>query len=153
MGTWFDYVVVGGGTSGCLAAAKLVSTYNARVLLLEAGADRWTSAFTDACWLYQNAQGKQLFNFPRINSPIPVVRANANRATGERLGRRQFCRGRAADWNAWPALTGSDLWNWNAILPHFLAQEGNAKFKNEFHGSDGPMLVSDPGYICEMSQI
>ena len=72
---------------------------------------------------------------------------------GSTVNAQVYMRGRAADWDAWRTLTGSDLWSWDAILPHFVAQEGNAKFNDEFHGTDGPMLVSDPGYICEMSQI
>lgn len=33
----FDYIVVGGGSSGCVTAGKLVGEHGARVLLLEAG--------------------------------------------------------------------------------------------------------------------
>ena len=155
----FDYVVVGGGTSGCVAAAKLVSTYNAKVLLLEAGPDDGHPLLRMPAGFIKMLKGSRYLNF---RESIPqsqlfgrtqiVPQANVL-GGGSTVNAQVYQRGRAADWDAWQALTGSDLWNWKAILPHFVAQEGNVKFNNEFHGAHGPMLVSDPGYICEMSQI
>jgi choline dehydrogenase len=155
----FDYVVVGGGTSGCVAAAKLVSAYNARVLVLEAGPEDGHPLLRMPAGFIKMLHGSPYLNF-RASIPQPqlfgrtqiVPQANVL-GGGSTVNAQVYQRGRAADWDAWRSFTGSDLWSWNAILPHFVAQEGNVKFKNEFHGSDGPMLVSDPGYICEMSQI
>ncbi|RVD49055.1 GMC family oxidoreductase, partial [Mesorhizobium sp. M2D.F.Ca.ET.140.01.1.1] len=39
--TQFDYIIIGGGTSGCVTAWNLVSKYGATVLLLEAGPSDW----------------------------------------------------------------------------------------------------------------
>ena len=120
---------------------------------------RRTPASADARWLHQDAQGKQISEFPRIDSAITAVRPNADRATSKGPRRRQHrqCSGlhararRRLGCVANPYRFGPlEL---GGILPHFIAQEGNAKFNDEFHGTDGPMLVSDPGYICEMSQI
>ena len=155
----FDYVVVGGGTSGCVAAAKLVSAYNARVLVLEAGPDDAHPLLRMPAGFIKMLHGSRYLNFREL---IPqsqlfgrtqiVPQANVL-GGGSTVNAQVYLRGRAADWDAWRTLTGSDLWSWNAILPHFVAQEGNAKFNNEFHGAHGPMLISDPGYICEMSEI
>lgn len=155
----FDYVVVGGGTSGCVAAAKLVSTYNARVLVLEAGPNDSHPLLRMPAGFIKMLHGSPYLNF---RESIPqsqlfgrtqiVPQANVL-GGGSTVNAQVYLRGRVADWDAWRTLTGSDLWSWKAILPHFVAQEGNVKFNNEFHGANGPMLISDPGYICEMSQI
>ena len=43
-------------------------------------------------------------------------------------------------------------WGWADVLPHFRAMEGNNRLYNELHGADGPLLVSDPGHIDDMSR-
>jgi choline dehydrogenase len=159
MGTSFDYVVVGGGTSGCVAAAKLVSTYNAKVLVLEAGPNDVHPLLRMPAGFIKMLKGSKYLSFresipqSQLFGRIQIVPQANVLGGGSTVNAQVYLRGRVADWDAWRTLTGSDLWSWNAILPHFVAQEGNAKFHNEFHGSNGPMLVSDPGYICEMSQM
>ena len=155
----FDYVVIGGGTSGCVAAAKLVSAYGARVLVLEAGPDDGHPLLRMPAGFIKMLHGSKYLNF---RESIPqeqlfgrkqiVPQANVL-GGGSTVNAQVYQRGRAADWDAWRTFTGSDMWSWEAILPHFIAQEGNSKFNNEFHGADGPMLVSDPSYICEMSEV
>ena len=159
METSFDYVVVGGGTSGCVAAAKLVATYNAKVLLLEAGPEDGHPLLRMPAGFIKMLKGSKYLNFrelipqSQLFGRTQIVPQAKVLGGGSTVNAQVYMRGRAADWDAWRTLTGSDLWSWEAILPHFIAQEGNAKFNDEFHGTDGPMFVSDPGYICEMSQI
>jgi choline dehydrogenase-like flavoprotein len=43
-------------------------------------------------------------------------------------------------------------WSWSDVLPHFRTMEGNNRLYNELHGADGPLLVSDPGHINDMSR-
>jgi choline dehydrogenase len=62
-------------------------------------------------------------------------------------------RGRAADYDAWGEMAKSDLWSWQAMLPHFTRMERNQKFNDACHGIGGPLRVSDPGFVCEMSHI
>ncbi len=62
-------------------------------------------------------------------------------------------RGYRSDYDAWGTATGSDLWSWDALLPHFRKLEGNQRLDGEFHGSEGPLKVADPGFICEYSQL
>jgi choline dehydrogenase-like flavoprotein len=38
------------------------------------------------------------------------------------------------------------------VLPHFRGMEGNDRLHNELHGSNGPLLVSDPGHVNEVSR-
>ena len=41
---------------------------------------------------------------------------------------------------------------WKDVLPHFRGMEGNNRLHNDLHGADGPLLVSDPGYIDDVSR-
>ena len=43
-------------------------------------------------------------------------------------------------------------WSWADVLPHFRAMEGNNRLHDELHGADGPLLVSDPGHINDVSR-
>lgn len=155
----YDYVIVGGGTSGCVAAWNLVKQRKARVLVLEAG-------WSDDSWLLRMPAGfvkllhgsryltfresipqEQLFGRTQIVPQGNVL------GGGSTVNAQVYQRGRAADWDAWKAYTKSDLWSWETILPHFVRLEGNQKFNNEYHGVDGPLKVSDPSFICEMSHL
>jgi choline dehydrogenase len=62
-------------------------------------------------------------------------------------------RGNASDYDRWGVATGSELWSWNALLPHFRRLECNQKFNDEYHGSEGPLQVADPGFVCEYSHL
>jgi len=66
---------------------------------------------------------------------------------------RCTCADTAATTDHWGLSAGSRLWNWNAMLPHFRRLECNQKFNDEFHGSDGPLQVADPGFTCEYSHL
>ena len=85
----FDYVVVGGGTSGCVAAAKLASTYNARVLLLEAGPDDAHALLRMPAGFIKMLKGSKDPEFSGINSPGATVRSEADCTASKRPGRRQ----------------------------------------------------------------
>ena len=66
-------------------------------------------------------------------------------------------RGRPSDYDEWDATAArrqrlSRLWRWADVLPHFRGMEGNNRLNDERHGADGPLLVSDPGHIDDMSR-
>ncbi len=43
-------------------------------------------------------------------------------------------------------------WNWDTVLRHFRRIEGNNRLSNDLHGSEGPLLVSDPGHVDDVSR-
>ncbi|TGS71743.1 GMC family oxidoreductase [Mesorhizobium sp. M3A.F.Ca.ET.201.01.1.1] len=157
--TQFDYIIIGGGTSGCVTAWNLVSKYGATVLLLEAGPSDWhpilriPSGFVKLLGgsrylrFYESVPQEQLFNRTQI-----VPQANVL-GGGSSVNAQVYQRGRKADWDAWRDYTKDDCWGWDTILPHFVRLEANIKFNNAFHGIDGPQMVSDIAHICEMSHL
>ncbi|MGB0849110.1 MAG: GMC family oxidoreductase, partial [Thiolinea sp.] len=67
-----------------------------------------------------------------------------------------YMRGRPSDYDEWQDTIGSnnakEKWGWEQVLPHFRRMESNNRLNNDFHSTDGPMLVSDPGHIDTMSR-
>jgi choline dehydrogenase-like flavoprotein len=65
-------------------------------------------------------------------------------------------RGRPSDYAEWDdLLRGNNAgvrWDWQHVLPHFRGMEGNNRLYDERHNSEGPLLVSDPGHIDDVSR-
>ncbi len=154
-----EYIVVGGGTAGCITAWRLLTETDARVVLLEAGAD-YTSPYLKISPGYSRLVPKGIHC--TLHQTVPQSQAG-NRvleiATGRVLGggssvnAQVYMRGYRDDYDQWGRSAGSELWNWSAMLPHFRRLEGNKRLDGEFHGSAGPLVVADPGYYCEYSRL
>ncbi len=152
-----DYVIVGGGSAGCLAAWRLTAQTDARVVLLEIG-DEYRGPFLKLSPGFSKLVPKGT----HCTIHRTVAQANLDKrileiATGRVLGggssvnAQVYMRGYRSDYDQWGMVAGSDLWSWGALLPHFRQLEGNQKLNGEFHGTDGPLQVADPGFICEYS--
>jgi choline dehydrogenase len=154
-----DYIIVGGGSAGCIAAWRLITETKARVVLLESGAE-YRSPYLKLSPGYSRLVPKGVHC--TLHRTVPQTHAG-NRvleiATGRIIGggssvnAQVYMRGYRNDYDQWGVSAGSDQWNWAAMLPHFRRLEGNQKFNNEFHGGSGPLKVADPGYICEYSHL
>ena len=123
-----DYIVVGGGTAGCVVAERLSASGRNRVLLLEAGgSDR-------RFWVRVPIGYGRTFNNPAVNwmyeaepdAALGGVRSYWPR--GKVLGgsgsinAMVYARGQPADFDDWKAL-GNEGWGWSEVLPHFRAIE------------------------------
>ncbi len=154
-----EYIIVGGGTAGCVAAWRLATETDARVVLLETGAD-YTSPYLKLSPGYSRLVPKGVHC--TLHQTVPQAHAG-NRvleiATGRVLGggssvnAQVYMRGYRADYDQWGSSAGSDLWSWETMLPHFRRLEGNQKYSGEFHGCAGPLTVADPGFFCEYSHL
>ena len=154
-----DYIVVGGGSAGCLAAWRLIAETDARVVLLELG-EEYSGPYLKLSPGYSRLIPKG--RHCTLHHTVPQRHLDNREleiATGRVLGggssvnAQVYMRGNRSDYDRWAAATGSDLWNWNALLPHFRRLEGNQRLNDEFHGCDGPLVVADPGFICEYSHL
>ncbi len=144
----FDYVIVGGGTAGCVLANRLSADGHHKVLLLEAGpSDR-------SPWIHLPiGYGKTMFhktlNWGFYTEPEPTMK---NRRIywprGRTLGGSSsingliFVRGQSADYDHWAQL-GNRGWSWDDVLPYFIRSEHNSKGASATHGGDGPLWCSD----------
>ena len=154
-----EYIVVGGGTAGCVAAWRLITETDARVVLLEMG-DEYRSPYLKLSPGFSRLVPKGVHctihrTVPQTNVDNRVLEIATGRVVGggSSVNAQVYMRGYRNDYDQWGVSAGSDLWNWTALLPHFRRLEGNQKFNNEFHGGSGPLTVADPGFICEYSHL
>lgn len=154
-----DYIIVGAGSAGCLAAWRLQSETGARIVLLECGAD-YRSPYLKLSPGFSRLVPKGIHCTLHHTVPQRHVHGRVLEiATGRVLGggssvnAQVYMRGNRQDYDDWGRTASSPLWSWDAVLPHFRRLEGNQKFAGEFHGSSGPLTVADPGFFCEYSHL
>jgi choline dehydrogenase-like flavoprotein len=158
-GSGCDYIIVGGGSAGCVAAWRLIRDTGARVVLLELGGP-YRGPFLKLSPGFSRLVPKGIHcTLHRTVSQANLEDRVLEIATGRVLGggssvnAQVYMRGYRGDYDEWGNAAGSDLWSWDTVLPHFRSLEGNQRLGGQFHGSDGPLLVADPGFTCEYSQL
>jgi choline dehydrogenase len=158
----YDYIIVGGGSSGCAAAAKLVKDGGARVLLLEAGHSHRHPLLDMPPGIFKLISGSKFMRYhhtvpqDHLNGRVHDVPQGNVLGGGSSVNAQVYMRGRPSDYDEWDNLLRGDNdypgWGWSDVLPHFRAMEGNNRLCDERHGADGPVLVSDPGHVDDVSR-
>ncbi len=144
----FDYVVVGGGSAGCVLAARLSEDPSLRVCLVEAGPP-------DDSALVSTPVGAALLVPTRIRNwafeTVPqeaMYRRRGYQPRGRMLGGSSslnamvYMRGHPLDYDDW-AAAGAAGWAWRDVLPYFLRSENNERGASDLHGVGGPLNVAD----------
>jgi choline dehydrogenase len=143
----FTYVVVGAGAAGCVVANRLSADPSHRVLLLEAGPP-------DTSPLIHLPVGFTKLTSPKVNWRFETVpqRNLDNRRMyfpqGRTLGGSTsinamiYIRGNRQDYDHWRDL-GNKGWGYDDVLPYFRKSENNERLADEFHGTGGPLDVSE----------
>ena len=142
-----DYVIVGAGSAGCVLANRLSEDPSVRVLLLEAGGkDRSLNIKIPAAFPKQfhtkldwdfatepetHVDGRSLY--------IPRGKALGGSSS---MNAMLYVRGRPLDYDSWEAQ-GAPGWGYRDVLPYFLRSEDNARGASEYHGTGGPLRVSE----------
>lgn len=142
----YDYVILGGGTAGCILAGRLSESGRYRVLLVEAGGSprnpliRIPAGFGHLLrnrrynWAYESEPDEATASRP---IPIPSGRGLGGSSL---INGMVFVRGQAADYDAW-AASGATGWAFADVEPHFRALERYAG-GGAGRGHDGPIDVT-----------
>ncbi|MER9916335.1 MULTISPECIES: GMC family oxidoreductase [unclassified Mesorhizobium] len=157
----YDHIVVGGGAAGCVAAARLVKA-GRRTLLLEAGHSHHHPLLDMPPGIFKMINGSKFMRYHRtepqahLDGRVHEISQGNVLGGGTSVNAQVYMRGRSADYEEWDELLRGNnagvRWNWQAVLPHFTGMEGNNRLGGELHGSEGPLLVSDPGHIDDVSR-
>ncbi|EJO57278.1 GMC family oxidoreductase [Burkholderia multivorans] len=144
----FDYIIVGGGSGGCVVAGRLSEDPDVSVCVLEAGGRGDSTVI--------NVPAGAVAMIPtRLNNwafdTVPQAGLGGRKGyqpRGKTLGGSSainamvYIRGHRSDYDHWASL-GNEGWSYDDVLPYFRLSEHNERFDDAWHGRDGPLWVSD----------
>ena len=144
----FDYVVVGSGSSGSVAAARLSEDGKSRVLVLEAGGSDRTLKVLMPGWSQLTAYGNPRLDWRLKAEPDPTRGGQTDyMPRGKVLGgtssinAMSYVRGSQEDFDGWAAL-GCKGWDFESVVPYFRKSETFEGGAGPYRGDRGPLSVS-----------
>ena len=144
----FDYIIVGGGSAGCVLAARLSEDPTVNVALLEAGpADNSVLIHCPAglAMLAKNGQANWKFDTtvqPGLNGRRGYQPRGKVLGGSSSINAMIYIRGQKEDYDHW-ASEGNPGWSYEDVLPYFKKAEDNDRGADAFHGQGGPLHVQD----------
>ena len=153
MTTQYDYIIVGGGSSGCVLANRLSAKPGHRVLLIEAGRDdppgeepaHIRDTFYTAAYVRENLWPDTRVQWlaPQAGRPAPrpaFYEQGRVIGGGSSVNAMVALRGLPLDFAEWEAA-GAAGWSWPGVAPFYRRLERDLDFDGPLHGSEGPIPV------------
>lgn len=142
----YDYIVVGGGSAGCVIANRLVKAGKEVLLLEEGPADNsqfihMPATFirvigTERTFVYRAEPSE------KTNGRAIAIPQGRTLGGGSSVNAMVYIRGQAQDYDDWET-SGCPGWGWNSVLPVFKRAEKNERLADGYHGNEGTLRVSD----------
>ena len=155
----YDYIIIGGGTSGLVVANRLSELENVNVLVIEAGGSVYNNsnvtdtvgygqAFgTEIDWAYETVKQEWGGGTPQI------VRAGKALGGTSTINGMVYLRAQTSQINAWEKI-GNKGWNWDNLFPYYRKSEhlqipsnyswfkgSGIAYNPAYHGFNGPLKV------------
>lgn len=153
----FDYLIIGGGSAGCVMANRLSENPNHRVCLLEAGpADNSLLISIPAgiiALMRSNKRNWRYYTVPQkaLNNREIYIPRGKTLGGSSAVNAMIYTRGHKWDYDHWAEL-GNAGWGWDDVLPIFKRSQHQERGASEFHGTGGPLNVSDLRYQHPVSE-
>jgi choline dehydrogenase len=147
--TQYDFIIVGGGSAGCVLANRLSEDPSVRVLVLEAGRpDYRFDVFIHMPAALSFPIGSRFYDWKYESEPEPHMDGRRiYHARGKVLGGSSsingmiFQRGNPLDYERWAADPGMERWSYPHCLPYFKRMESCLEGADEFRGDHGPLVL------------
>ena len=154
----FDFIIVGGGTSGTVTAEKLIKNGHT-VLIIEEGKKNSNPFLSMPAGWIPMLEGSPYLKFYK-SSPQPQLGNRQHDIAqakifggGSSVNGMVYMRGKPSDYDKWVNETGDKRWGWESLTQNFRQLENNQRLGGKIHGTEGPIKVSDPGYVAEGSNL
>ncbi len=144
----FDYLIIGGGSAGCVLAARLTEDPDITVALLEAGPPDSSVFIHCPAGLAVLAKtgmtnwGLSTVPQPGLNGRIGYQPRGKVLGGSSSINAMLYTRGHRDDYDQW-AAEGNPGWSYDEVLPYFKKAENNERGADAYHGTGGPLNVKD----------
>ncbi len=156
--TMFDFVIVGGGSAGCVLANRLSENGRYQVCLLEAGGKNnsplVSTPLATIALMFTKTYNWKFDSSPQKNQQNREVFCPRGKGLGgsSAMNGMLYIRGNDADYDRWDQEEGAKGWSFKDVLPYFKRSMNQERGGCERHGSSGPLNVSDPSRVVKFNK-
>jgi choline dehydrogenase-like flavoprotein len=144
----FDYIIIGGGSAGCVLANRLSADSRNRVCLLETGPSDKTPLISTpigVIGLMDSNKYNWMFNSqPEPSQQDRIIYCPRGKVLGgsSSVNAMLYTRGTPSDYDHWASL-GNEGWGYSDILPYFKSTQHQERGASNFHGTEGELNVAE----------